>query len=280
MYACVCTDWKPVSVPGLKCKLCQRLRHGEVTREAGTQGQQTLVVTTRTHNGKAQPLTAFRQTAYCTLRQAYPPPCRPTDGRLPAHSRLQFPPQTAAYRPIADYSSLHRPPLTGAQPITVPSTDRPLPAHSRLQFPPQTAAYRPQRVKGERGCSTRPCRRPLIPLFGSGIPDQQTASPTSSDPDVTASLAPGAQRLNGLFFPDNAAAAAGGGAAMRQVMQHHKLHGYRFQGSFKHKGGGGVCNQERNHRSRLSPTFPPRGCRGLNKSGGQGRSATDEDKRH
>ena len=177
---------------------------------------------------------------------------------LLAHSRLQFPPQTAAYRyrPTADYSSLHRPPLT---------------AHNRLQFPPQTAAYRPQRVKSERGCSTRPCRRPLIPPFGSGIPDQQIASPPSSDPDVTASLAPGAQLLNGPFFPDNAAAAAGGGA-MRQVMQHHKLHGYRFQGSFKHKGGGDVCNQEeRNHRSRLSPTFPPRGCRGLKRWPGKER---------
>ena len=169
MYACVCTDWKPVSVPGLKCKLCQRLRHGEVTRESGTRGQQTLVVATRTHNGKAQPLTALRQTTYCTLRQAYPPRCRPTadysslhrpsftgpqpitvpstDRPLPAHSRLQFPPQTAVYRPTADYSSLHRPSFTGPQPITVPSTDRPLPAHSRLQFPPQTAVYRPQRVK-------------------------------------------------------------------------------------------------------------------------------------
>ena len=233
----VCTEWKLLSVPSLKCrlkcKLCQRLRHGEVTREAGTRGQ-TLVVATRTHNGKAQPLTALRQTAYCTLRQAYPPPCWPT----------------------ADYSSLHRPPLT---------------AHNRLQFPPQTAAYRPQRVKSERGCSTRPCRRPLIPPFGSGIPDQQIASPPSSDPDVRASLAPGAQLLNGPFFPDNAAAAAGGGA-MRQVMQHHKLHGYRFQGSFKHKGGGDVCNQEeRNHRSRLSPTFPPRGCRGLKRWPGKER---------
>ena len=143
MYACVCTDWKPVSVPGLKCKLCQRLRHGEVTREAGTRGQQTLVVATRTHNGKAQPLTALRQTTYCTLRQAYPPRCRPT----------------------ADYSSLHRPSFTGPQPITVPSTDGRLPAPA---------------CKNERGCSTRPCRRPLIPLFGSGIPDQQTASPPSS----------------------------------------------------------------------------------------------------
>ena len=121
MSVCVCPDWKPVSVPGLKCKLCQRLRHGEVTREAGTHGQQTLVVATRTHNGKAQPLIALRQTAYCTLRQAYPPPCRPTAG----------------------YSSLHRRPFTGPQPITVPSTDGRLPAHSRLQFPPQTAVYRP-----------------------------------------------------------------------------------------------------------------------------------------
>ena len=153
MSVCVCPDWKPVSVPGLKCKLCQRLRHGEVTREAGTHGQPTLVVATRTHNGKAQPLTAVRQTAYCTLRQAYPPPCRPT----------------------ADYSSLHRRPFTGPQPITVPSTDRSFPAHSRLQFPPQTVLYRPT---ADYSSLHRP------PLTGPSAWLQHKALPEAGNPAV------------------------------------------------------------------------------------------------